>query len=131
MRYVFVCLLAFTFGLFPGERAAEAASIEGSWSGSGTVKLTEGGVERVRCRIRYEKSTGRTFVLHVTCAHSNGTFRVSGRIVRLSGGNRYSGRLYSDQYSVAGDVGISVSGSRQTLTAKSTKGTATVKLTKQ
>ncbi len=130
MRYVLVCLLAFTFGLSLGEHAAQAASIEGSWSGSGTVRLTEGGVERVRCRIRYEKGSGRTFTLHVTCAHSNGTFRVSGRIVQLSG-NKYSGRLYSEQYSVAGDIGISVSGSRQTLTAKSTKGTATVKLTKQ
>ncbi|MDH3579988.1 MAG: hypothetical protein OEM91_05100 [Hyphomicrobiales bacterium] len=131
MRYVLLCLLTFTFGTLLGEHAANAASIEGNWSGSGTVRLTEGGTEAVRCRIRYEKGSGRTFVLHVTCAHSNGTFKVSGRIVQLSGGNRYSGRLYSDQYSVAGDVGISVSGTRQTLTAKSKKGSATVKLTKQ
>lgn len=130
MRYVLMCLLVFTFGSLTGEHAANAASIEGSWSGSGTVRLTEGGTEAVRCRIRYEKGSGRTFVLHVTCAHSNGTFKVSGRIVQLNG-SQYSGRLYSDQYSVAGDVGISVSGTRQTLTAKSKKGSATVKLTKQ
>jgi len=130
MRYALVCWLAFTIGLFPGAGAVNAASIEGSWSGSGTVKLTDGGIERVRCRVRYEKSIGRTYVLHVTCAHPNGTFRVSGRVVKLSD-RRYSGRLYSDQYSVAGDVSISVSGSRQTVTAKSARGTATVVLTKR
>lgn len=130
MRYVFACLLAIAFGAFAGAEAAKAAPIAGSWSGNGAVKLNSGDVENVRCRIRYENSTGRTVVLHVTCAHSNGTFKVSGRIVKLNE-SRYSGRLYSDQYGVAGNVSVSVSGSRQTLTAKSPKGSATVTLTRQ
>lgn len=130
MRYVFACLLVLALGAFPSADAAKAASIEGSWSGGGTVQLTSGGVERVRCRVRYEKSTGRTFVLHVTCAHANGTFRLSGRVVKLSA-SRYSGRLYSDEYSVSGKVSVRVSGTRQTVTAKSSKGTATVTLTKR
>ena len=130
MRYILACLLALVLGAFQSADVAKAASIEGTWSGGGTVRLTSGGVEKVRCRMRYEKSTGRTFVIHVTCSHANGTFRVSGRIVKLSA-SRYSGRLYSDQYSVSGDVGISVRGTRQTVTAKSAKGTATVTLTKR
>ena len=130
MRYVFTCLLVLAFGAFQGASSANSASIEGTWNGGGTVKLAAGGVEKVRCRMRYEKGTGRTFVIHVTCSHANGTFRVSGRIVKLSA-SRYSGRLYSDQYSVSGDVGIRVSGNRQTVTAKSAKGTATVTLTKR
>ena len=130
MRYAFACLLALALGAFQSADAAKAASIEGSWSGGGTVRLATGGVEVVRCRMRYEKSTGRTFLIHVVCAHANGTFNVSGRIVKLSA-SRYSGRLYSDQYSVSGDVGIRVSGTRQTVTAKSSKGTATVTLTKR
>jgi len=130
MRYIFACLLAIVVGGFAGVDAAKAASITGSWSGGGSVRLTSGQVEKVRCRIRYEQGSGRTVVLYVTCAHSNGTFQVSGRIVKMSN-SRYSGRLYSEQYGTAGDVGISMSGNRQTLKATSPKGTATVILTKQ
>ncbi len=130
MRYIFACLLTIIVGAFAGVDVAKAASIVGSWSGGGSVKLTSGQVEKVRCRIRYEKGSGRTVVLYVKCAHSNGTFQVSGRIVKLSN-SYYSGRLYSEQYGTAGDVGVSVSGNRQTVTAKSSKGTATVMLTKQ
>ena len=130
MRYVLVCLLALAFAAFGAADAAMAASIEGSWSGGGTVRLTSGKVEAVRCRIRYEKSTGRTFVVHVNCAHAGGTFQTSGRVVELSE-SRYSGRMYSDQYAVSGDVAVSVSGNRQTVKANSAKGTATVMLAKQ
>ena len=130
MRYVFACLLTIVVGAFAGVDIAKAASIVGSWSGGGSVKLTSGQVENVRCRIRYEQGSGRTVVLYVTCAHSNGTFQVSGRIVKL-GNSNYSGRLYSEQYGTAGAVSISVRGNRQTLKAKSSKGTATVMLTKQ
>ncbi|GBE44214.1 hypothetical protein BMS3Bbin10_02304 [bacterium BMS3Bbin10] len=130
MRYIFACLLTITVGAFAGVAVAKATPIAGSWAGGGSVKLTSGQVEKVRCRIRYEKGSGRTVVLYVRCAHSNGTFQVSGRVVKLSK-SFYSGRLYSEQYGTAGDVGISVSGNRQTVKAKSSKGTATVILTKQ
>jgi len=130
MRYVFACLLTMVVGAFAGVDVAKAASIVGSWSGGGSVKLMSGQVEKIRCRIRYEKGSGRTVVLYVKCAHSNGSFQVSGRIVKLSN-SYYSGRLYSEQYGTAGDVDVSVSGNRQTVTAKSSKGTATVILTKQ
>ena len=130
MRYVFACLLTIIVGAFAGVDVAKAASIVGSWSGGGSVKLMSGQVEKVRCRIRYEKGSGRTVVLYVKCSHSNGSFQVSGRIVKLSN-SYYSGRLYSEQYGTAGDVRISLNGNRQTLTAKSSKGTATVILTKQ
>jgi len=130
MRYVFACLLTIVVGAFAGVDIAKAASIVGSWKGNGSVRLTSGQVEGLRCRIRYEQGSGRTVVLYVTCAHSNGTFEVSGRIVKLSN-SYYSGRLYSEQYGTAGNVGIRVNGNRQTLKAKSSKGSATVILTKQ
>ena len=130
MRYVLACLLTLAFGVLTNASSASAASLEGSWRGGGKVKLADGQVEPVRCRLRYEKGDGRTFVLYANCAHANGTFQQSGRIVKL-GANRYSGRMRSDQYSVSGQVSIRVNGKRQTLTAKSLRGTATVVLTKQ
>ncbi|MHA1165256.1 MAG: hypothetical protein ACTSP0_06695 [Alphaproteobacteria bacterium] len=130
MRYILACLLAMVFGAFAGADGAKAAPITGSWKGNGSVRLTSGQVEKLRCRIRYEQGSGRTVVLYVSCAHANGTFKVSGRIVKMSN-SYYSGRLYSEQYGTAGDVGVKVSGNRQTVKAKSSKGTATLLLMKQ
>lgn len=130
MRVVLAGFLALALGAVGGVSVANAASIDGSWHGEGTVKLASGEAEKVRCRIRYQESTGRTFIINVTCAHTHGIFEQSGRIVQVSG-SQYSGRLYSNQYGVAGDVRISVNGSRQTITAKSPKGSARITLTKQ
>lgn len=131
MRAIIICLFTLAFSSFTSVGAAEAASITGSWKGSGSVRLTNGRVERIRCGIKYEEGAGgKTVVLYVTCAHANGTFKVSGRIVKRSG-SYYAGRLYSEQYGTAGDVGVTVNGNSQKVTAKSSKGTASLVLTKR
>ncbi len=131
MRYIITCLLTLAVGSFAGVDALQAASITGSWKGSGSVKLTNGRVEKIRCGIKYEEgAAGKTVVLYVSCSHANGTFKVSGRIVKRSR-NYYAGRLYSEQYGTAGDVGVTVKGNRQTVTAKSSKGIASLILTKR
>ncbi len=130
MRTLLACFLILAFSAIAGVSGVQAASINGSWRGEGIVKLPSGDTERVRCRISYEESTGRTFLLHVSCAHTNGIFEQSGRIVQISA-DRYTGRLYSQQYGVTGQVSISVNGRQQTITARSPKGSATVNLTRQ
>lgn len=123
-------LVAMATALLVGVGTVWAASIEGSWHGSGQVRLKGGHVENVRCRISYEAGSGRTFVISATCAHSNGIFKQSGRVVQVSD-TSYTGHVYSDQYGIAGDLSIKVSGSRQTLTAKSERGSATLTLNRQ
>lgn len=130
MRFLsFLVAAVMSVALVPSGAFA-AASVVGAWAGGGNVKLTSGHVEPVRCNIRYEESTGNTFVVYVRCAHANGTFQQSGRIVRR-GANSYSGHIYSDQYKVAGAVTIRVSGNRQTITATSDKGTASLTLNRR
>ena len=130
MRYVFACLLAVIFTMSTGSDAAKAGSIAGAWSGEGLVSLTTGQSEKIRCRLRYEESSGRTLVVHVTCSHAHGVFKTTGRVVKLSN-TRYSGRLYSEQHDVAGQVTISVNGRSQKVRATSSKGSATVNLTRR
>ena len=130
MRYIFASMIAAVFTIALVVDTAKAGPITGAWRGNGLVKLTSGKAERIRCRIRYEQGSGRTFVVHVTCAHAHGTFKTSGRVVKRSN-TRYTGRLYSEQHDVAGDVSISVNGSRQHIKATSSKGSATVTLTRQ
>lgn len=130
MRFVVAFITVVTIGLFTGITGSHAAGLAGTWAGGGTVKLKTGQVEKVRCRIRYEEGSGRTFVIHANCSHANGTFQQSGRIVKRSSSS-YSGSLYSDQYSLSGNINISVSGNRQTLSAKSAKGSARITLVKK
>lgn len=131
MRIIPAALLAVALSAPLATSASAAANILGNWKGRGSVKLTSGQVEPVSCSIKYEAgdTTGKTFVLHATCATTAGTFKQSGRVVQRSGSS-YSGRLYSDQYSVSGDVSVSVSGSNQTLRVSSPKGSGNLSLQK-
>ncbi len=130
MRIIPAALVAVAFSL-PLVATAEAASILGSWQGRGSVRVKESGqVEPVSCSVRYESGTGRTFVLNATCATTAGTFQQSGRVVQRSS-NSYSGRLYSDQYAVSGNVSISVSGKSQTIRVSSPKGSGSLRLRKR
>lgn len=123
-------LLATSVALLLAASSAWAASITGSWQGSGRVTLNGGQIETVRCRVSYEAGSGRTFVISATCAHSNGIFKQTGRVVQIND-STYTGRLYSDDYGVAGDLKIRVSGSRQTVTATSDNGSASLTLSRQ
>ena len=130
MRIISAAVLALVLGLPATAGVASAASIVGSWSGRGTIRLTSGQVEPVSCNVSYEKSTGRTFLLSARCATTAGIFEQSGRIVQRSSGN-FTGRLYSEQYSVSGDLNISLSGSSQTVRISSPKGSGSIRLRKR
>jgi len=131
MRIIPAALIAAALSIPLATSASAAANILGNWKGRGSVKLTSGQVEPVSCSVKYESgdSTGKTYVLHATCATTAGTFKQSGRVVKRSGSS-YSGRLYSDQYSVSGDVSVSISGSSQTIRVKSPKGSGSLNLKK-
>jgi hypothetical protein len=130
MRNLAAAALALALGLPMTTSPASAASLEGSWSGRGTIRLTSGQVEPVSCSVKFEKSTGRTFVLNARCSTTAGVFEQSGRVVQTSS-RKFSGRLYSDQYAVSGDLRISISGTSQTVRISSPKGSGSLKLRKR
>jgi hypothetical protein len=126
MRPALLLTTTLALALLSASAAADPGSLDGSWSGSGTVRH-EGGTDPVRCKVSYTKSTGRTYEVYANCAHPNGTFQQSGRVVER-GGNRYTGRIYSDQYQVTGAVSIRVSGKTQSVSVTSAKGSAKLTL---
>ena len=130
MRYILICFLTVAFAGLVSASFAEPASLAGTWSGGGTVRLKSGKKEVVRCRINFQKNTGRTYLLSANCATTAATFRQTGRIVK-AGANRYTGRFYSKEYDVSGRISISVKGRRQTMNVTSEKGTARLNLTKR
>jgi hypothetical protein len=49
-------------------QAGPFAALNGSWSGGGTIRKSNGGSERIRCRSTFEPSGGSNLALRIRCA---------------------------------------------------------------
>jgi hypothetical protein len=106
-----------------------AASLEGSWSGGGTVSFASGAKEQARCRARYSPAGKDSYAVNATCATASGRAAQTAR-VRLVGNNRYSGSFYNSEYSISGVIDIVVHGSNQTVRLISDSGSAILQLSR-
>lgn len=98
------------------------ASLEGSWSGGGTVSFG-GGKEQARCKARFSRAGAHSYTVNAICATASGKAGQTAT-VRQVGTNRYSGRFYNSEYSISGAIDIIVHGSSQIirLTSESASG---------
>jgi hypothetical protein len=98
------------------------ASLEGSWSGGGTLSFA-GGKEQARCKARFSGAGAHSYTVNATCATASGRAAQTAT-VRQVGTNRYSGRFYNSEYSISGVIDIIVHGSSQIvrLTSESASG---------
>src|SRR4029078_12758696 len=93
MRYVIGLLLLMLTCVPQSALAVSVTSIEGSWIGSGTVSRGAN-VDRVQCRVRYTKSSEKTYATSSVCTTENGRYEISGHVTNI-GGNRYQGTVTS------------------------------------
>src|SRR6516162_11841911 len=113
VAFALVALLA--LGGLPHDGNAQAskklsvASLEGSWSGGGTVSFASGAREQARCRARFSRAGKDSYTVNATCATASGRAAQTAR-VRLVGNNRYSGSFYNSEYSISGVIHIVVRG---------------------
>jgi hypothetical protein len=70
--------------------AGPFAALRGTWSGSGTVTLSNGSAERIRCRAAYAPETGDSLRSNLRCASDSSRFDLTSE-VRSNGGS-ISGR---------------------------------------
>src|SRR5262245_29365770 len=85
-----------------GSPRTTVASLEGSWSGGGTISFG-GGTEQARCRARFGRAGGQSYTVNATCATASGRAAQTAT-VRQVGTNRYSGRFYNSEYSISGVI---------------------------
>jgi hypothetical protein len=90
---------------------AQQASLEGSWSGGGTIVLPSGDRERAQCRATFRRSGGGSFGMNAVCATSSARVAQTAELARVSG-NRFSGSFYNAEYSISGSIVITVQGNR-------------------
>lgn len=116
-------LLAIILTIAP-VKAAVAADLVGSWSGSGTVTLANGAREKARCRASYISAGGRTYAMSATCATQSAKVSQTA-ILSQNTKNRYGGTFYNPEFGVTGRIRIIVSGKRQTVYLSGSAGHAT------
>lgn len=106
-----------------------AASLEGSWSGGGTVSFASGGKEQARCRASFSRAGERSYTVNATCATASGKAAQTAT-VRQVGSNRYSGSFYNSEFSISGVIDIIVHGSNQTVRLSSDSGSGVLNLSR-
>jgi hypothetical protein len=112
----------------PGNVVAQSTSLDGSWSGSGSVAFASGAKETARCRLRYSRAQGgNSYLLAGVCATTSGRASQTATLYRVRA-NTYQGRFYNSEHAVSGTIRVTVTGNRQTARLISERGSALIEL---
>ena len=84
---------------------AAPASIEGSWSGSGIVKIRNR-TDRIVCRVNFDKLAQTSYRVSARCSAGDRRYEQTGRVSRVSS-NRYRGYVYNAQFNDRRNVSLS------------------------
>jgi hypothetical protein len=128
MRVAPYFLSALLLGALPGGAHAAPATIEGSWSGSGTAKLRNR-IDRIVCRVSFARIEQKSYRLSSLCSMGDRRYEQSGRVSSV-GGNRYTGWVFNEQFNERGSVALSQRGSRLSVTVTSSRGMANLTLSR-
>ena len=121
---------ALAFGLLAASAPASADVLSGTWSGGGYVQPTDGQREKVRCRVTYSPQGASTVAVAATCASSSTTIQQTGSLTKVSD-TKYVGDFYNSEYNISGRVRVSISGSSQTVSFSSPRGTGSMSLSRR
>ena len=108
---------------------AQAQSLEGSWSGGGSVSFSSGAKEQARCRANYRRRTPDSYTLRAVCATPSARAEQTATVRRV-GSNRFAGSFYNSEYNVSGSIYIVVRGGSQNVRLTSDAGWAHIRLSR-
>ena len=111
------------------KKASAAGTLEGSWSGGGTVSFASGARERASCRARYSRAGKNSYTVNATCATASGRAAQIAS-VRQVGENRYSGSFYNSEYGISSVMHVVVRGTNQTVRLISDSASAVINLSR-
>lgn len=101
---------------FPLTAMAESpfTALDGTWSGSGSVKLESGKTERLKCKGYYNaKSGGSGLTMAIDCG--NPSFRINMRATLAYADGQVSGTWEEREFNQSGNVSGKASASRMSL----------------
>jgi hypothetical protein len=101
------------------------AAMAGTWTGGGTIDLTNEIHERLRCRANYTYGkANNSLALSIRCASDNYKFELSSNVVERGG--QFSGQWSETGYGVSGTITGRVSGQHISAVAKGDNFNATL-----
>lgn len=109
--------------------AEPAASLAGSWSGSGWVSFSNGNKEKARCRASYSGSGG-AYTITATCATASGKASQTAKVYKVSG-TSYKGSFFNSEYNVRGSIRVNVSGNSQSVSLSGDGASAQLSLSRR
>jgi hypothetical protein len=108
--------------------AGPFAALTGDWSGNGTLTMSNGGQERMRCRANYAVGQGGDNVrLNIRCAGDSFNFDLASQVA--SRGGRLSGEWSEATRNAAGTITGRANGNQIQAQASSTGFSANLSLT--
>ena len=128
MRYALSLLPVIVLCAMLEAAQAAPATIEGSWSGSGIARY-QGRVDRLVCRVNFAQVAPKSFRVSAFCSAGDRRYEQSGS-VSSTGRDRYRGWVYNAQFNERGNVVVSQSGSRLSVTVSGERGTASLTLSR-
>jgi hypothetical protein len=82
---------------------APFAGLSGPWSGGGTISMTNGSTERIRCKVVYAvNAAGKAFRQSLRCASDSYRVEISSNVI--SQGGALSGSWAETTHGLSGDV---------------------------
>jgi hypothetical protein len=103
------------------------AGFDGSWSGNGTVSLSDGTTERIRCRATYKVAGGTSLAQTLRCASDSYKFDLSSNVT--SQGNNVSGNWSEASRGIYGNLNGRAGGGQLDVFVEAAGFAATITLT--
>jgi hypothetical protein len=89
-------------------QAGPFAALHGSWTGTGSIKKSNGGSERIRCRSAFEPAGSANLSLRIRCASDSYNIDLTASVA--SQGGSFSGSWQEATRSVGGNISGQSSG---------------------
>jgi hypothetical protein len=106
-----VCVIVLSLSPLPGYATQQGpfADLSGDWSGGGTVTLSSGSNEKIRCRATYDsQAAGNNLKLALRCASDS--YNVDFRGTAINSGGNMTGNWFESTNQAAGQFFGSIKG---------------------
>ena len=110
------------------QQAAQQAGLAGNWSGGGTMVLSSGNSEKVRCRATF-RLIGNGATMSAICANATARIIQTADLTRVSAG-RYIGDFTNAEYGITGSIRITQTGNSLSAALAGGGGSASINLSR-
>jgi hypothetical protein len=109
--------------------SAQAADLDGSWAGGGSVQFSSGSSEQARCRVSYSKRSSTSYAASATCATPSARVTQTA-VLRRTGDNSFSGTFHNSEYNISGTIQVVMRGNAQSVHLSSSAASASLRLSR-